>query len=131
MKQLQNFFKFIILLTICHQFTLGLSVKATVDRTKLTLEDIFELKIEVVDGSGSPQVNLSPLKKYFIIVSGPSQQTNISWENGKMKSIRGISWTLSPKKTGTLILPALSVSVGKTQIKTNTIKLHVSKNNFD
>ncbi len=131
MKQLQNFFTFIILLTICHQFTLGLSVTATVDRTKLTLEDIFELKIEAVGGSESPQVNLSPLKKYFIIVSGPSQQTNISWENGKMKSIRGLSWTLSPKKTGTLILPALSVSVGKTQIKTNTIKLHVSKNNFD
>ncbi len=106
----------------------GLTVNATVDRNKLTIDDVFELTIEAIDGSESPQVDMTPVKKNFIVVNGPSQQTNISWVNGKMTSTRGLSWTLSPKKTGVLNIPSLTVSIGKSKLKTRPIILNVSKN---
>ena len=75
----------------------GVTVNATVDQNKLTLDNVFEFKVDAIDGSALPQVDISPLKKNFIVVNGPSQQTNISWINGKRASIHGLSWTLSPK----------------------------------
>ena len=110
------------------QLAFGVTVNATVDQNKLTLDDVFEFKVDAIIGSALPQVDISPLKKNFIVVNGPSQQTNISWINGKRASIHGLSWTLSPKKIGTIFLPALTVTVGKSKLKTKPIKLHVSKN---
>ena len=124
---LKYIFKYLPLVFGVH-LAFGLTVHATIDRNKLTLDDVFELKIEAIDGNDSPQVDISPLRKNFIVVNGPSQQTNISWVNGKMTSTRGLSWTLSPKKTGSLVVPSLTVTSGKSKLKTNPIKIHVSKN---
>ena len=123
---LKYFFNYLPFLFVLH-FVCGITITATVDQNKITLDDVFELKIEAIDGSELPQVNVSPLKKNFIVVNGPSQQTNISWINGKMTSIYGLSWTLSPKKTGSLVLPALTVTIGKSKLRTKPIKLNVSK----
>ena len=124
---LKYFFNYLPFLFVLH-FACGITINATVDQDKITLDDVFELKVEAIDGSELPQVDVSPLKKNFMVVNGPSQQTNISWVNGKMTSIYGLSWTLSPKKTGTLVLPSLTVTVGKSKLRTKPIKLHVSKN---
>ena len=124
---LKYFSNFIPFLFVIH-FASGITINATVDQNKITLDDVFELNVEAIDGSELPQVDMSPIKKNFIVINGPSQQTNISWVNGKMTSIYGLSWTLSPKKTGSLVLPALTVNVGKSKLRTKPIKLHVSKN---
>jgi|TARA_B100000959_G_scaffold51959_1_gene54027 hypothetical protein len=124
---LKYFFNNLPFLFVLH-FVSGITITATVDQKKIALDDVFEFKVEAIEGSELPQVDLSPLKKNFIVVNGPSQQTNISWINGKMTSIYGLSWTLSPKKTGTIVLPPLTVTTGKSKHKTKPIKLHVSKN---
>ena len=124
LKYIFNYFPFLFVL----HFVSGITITATVDQNKITLDDVFELKVEAIDGSELPQVDMSPIKKKFIVVNGPRQQTNISWVNGKMTSIYGLSWTLSPKKAGTIFLPSLTVTVGKSKFKTNPIKLYVSKN---
>ena len=118
----------IVVLVLLLQVAFGVTVNATVDRTSLSIDDVLELKIEAVDGDDSPQDDISPLKKNFLVVSGPSQQTNITWVNGKMTSTRGLSWTLSPKKTGTILLPSLTVTVGKSRFKTKKIPLKVLNN---
>jgi len=124
LKYIFNYFPFLFVL----HFVSGITITATVDQNKITLDDVFELKVEAIDGSELPQVDMSPIKKKFIVVNGPRQQTNISWVNGKMTSIYGLSWTLSPKKAGTIFLPSLTVTAGKSKFKTNPIKLYVSKN---
>jgi hypothetical protein len=118
----------IMVLPLFLQVAFGVTVSATVDRTSLSLDDVLELKIESVDGDDSPQADISPLRKNFLVVNGPSQQTNISWVNGKMTSTRGLSWTLSPKKTGTILLPSLTVTVGKARFRTKQIPIKVLNN---
>ena len=44
-------------------FACGITINATVDQDKITLDDVFELKVEAIDGSELPQVDVSPLKK--------------------------------------------------------------------
>ena len=81
-------------------------VTATVDATNINKSDIFTFKIEAEGVDTSPKVDITPILNAFSIVSGPSQQTNISWVNGKMKSSRNLTWTLSPSKTGILTIPS-------------------------
>ena len=107
---LKYFSNFIPFLFVIH-FASGVTINATIDQNKITLDDVFELKVEAIDGSELPQVDMSPIKKNFIVINGPSQQTNISWVNGKMTSIYGLSWTLSPKKIGSLVITELTVKV--------------------
>ncbi len=123
---LRLFSKYLPLVFALH-LVYGLSVIATVDQNNLSLDDVFEYTVEATDASENPQVDISPLSKNFLTISGPSQQTNISWVNGRMTSTRSLSWTLSPKKTGHLYIPALSVKLGKSNLKTNPIKIQVLK----
>ena len=53
------------------QLAFGVTVNATVDQNKLTLDDVFEFKVDAINGSALPQVDISPLKKNFIVI----------WEN--------------------------------------------------
>ena len=73
---LNYIFKYLPLVFGVH-LAFGLTVNATIDRNKLSLDDVFELKIEAIDGSDAPHVDMSPLRKNFIVVNGPSQQTKI------------------------------------------------------
>ena len=111
---LKYIFNYLPFLFVLH-FVSGITITATVNQNKITLDDVFEFKVEAIEGSELPQVDMSPLKKNFIVVNGPRQQTNISWINGKMTSIYGLSWTLSPKKTGKIVLPPLTVTTGKSR----------------
>ena len=102
-------------------------VTATVDATNINKSDIFTFKIEAEGVDTSPKVDITPILNAFSIVSGPSQQTNISWVNGKMKSSRNLTWTLSPSKTGILTIPSLKVMFGKKTFRTKPIKIKVSQ----
>ena len=75
--------------------TIGQSVEISVDRNKLQEGDLLTLTIEVTGGEDFANVGLEPLERDFDIISGPSQQTNIQWINGKMKSAKSLTWILS------------------------------------
>ena len=85
-----------ILLTIFVAISLSIaqSVQISIDRNKLLEGDILTLAIEVTGGDEFAKVNLKPLEKDFDIISGPSQQTNIQWINGRMASTKTLTWTL-------------------------------------
>ena len=102
-------------------------VTATVDATNINKSDVFTFKIETEGVDTSPKVDITPILNDFSIVSGPSQQTNISWVNGKMKSSRNLTWTLSPSKTGILTIPSLKVMFGEKTFRTKPIKIKVSQ----
>ena len=105
----------------------GQTINATVDATRITIGETVTFKIEAVDSDDMPDVDISPILKYFDLVSGPGQQTNIQWVNGRMTSSRVLSWTFLPKKSGTLSIPRLSVKLGKKTYLTTSVTIHVGK----
>ena len=104
-------------------------VQISVDRNKINEGDMFTLSIEVNNSENFANVDIMPLKKDFEIVSGPGQQTNIQWINGKMTSTKTLTWTLLPKRVGRLTIPTLSILVDGKSYSNKSINIDVSKNN--
>ncbi len=104
----------------------AVSVSASVDVNTISQSDVFTFKVEAKDADSSPSVDISPLLQSFTIVSGPAQQTNIQWINGTMASSRSLTWTLIANKSGTILIPPLSVTFGGKRYKTNPITMVVN-----
>ena len=85
------------------------TVSATVDINRISQSETIGFKILATNVDGTPNVDISPIKKNFKIVSGPAQQTNIQWINGAMTSSRSLSWTLLPKRVGKLNLSLIHI----------------------
>ena len=105
----------------------GGSVRATVDANSITINETFTFRIEAQETDKMPSVNISSLLDDFTIVSGPAQQTNYSWTNGKSTSTKSLSWTLAPNRAGRLVIPELIISTGGKKYKTNPIRINVQK----
>lgn len=124
---MNSIIKYLILAAIGMTANLeAVSVSASVDVGTIGLSDVFTFKVEAKDADNTPSVDISPLLKSFTIVSGPAQQTNIHWVNGKMASSRSLTWTLIANKSGTLVIPSLSVTFGGKRYKTNPITMIVN-----
>jgi len=120
---LRSFFIYLFLLS--HMS--GGSVRATVDANSITINETFTFRIEAQETDKIPSVNISSLLDDFTIVSGPAQQTNYSWTNGKSTSTKSLSWTLAPNRAGRLVIPELIISTGGKKYKTNPIRINVQK----
>src|SRR5579871_3867529 len=81
------------------------ALRATVDNTQVAPGDSVQLTL-VHDGrSGEP--NLSPLKQDFDIVSR-STSTSFQIVNGSASSSIQLTLLLTPKRSGPLVIPALT-----------------------
>ena len=107
------------------------SIQISVDKNRLEHGELLKLSIQVVEGEDFAKVDLSPLEYDFEIVSGPSQQNNIQWINGSVSSTKTLSWTLLPKRSGDLVIPVLSGTVGKRTFKGKKIPIQVGKSGDD
>lgn len=107
------------------------SIQISVDKNRLEHGELLKLSIQVIDGKDFAKVDLSPLEYDFEIVSGPSQQNNIQWINGSLNSTKTLSWTLLPKRSGDLVIPVLSGTVGKRIFKGKKIPIQVGKSGDD
>jgi len=103
------------------------TVQISVDKNKLEEGDLFSLNIEVTGGDDFAKVDLNPLNKDFEILSGPFQQTNIQWINGKMTSTKTLTWNLAPKRSGRLVIPVLKGNVGSKNFRSKAIPIQVVK----
>ena len=106
-------------------FSLAQTVQISVDRSRLTEDESITLSIEVTGSQDFARVDMSQVKKDFEIISGPGQQTNIQWINGSMTSTKTLTWTLSPKRGGTLSIPALSGTVDGKSFRGKPIQIYV------
>lgn len=87
---------------------------ATVDRTIITQGDSFVLTIRVNDTGGYDAPDYRPLEKDFQTF-GASESTQHVINNGHIESATEWQTTLVPKRTGQLIIPALTVAGTTTQ----------------
>ena len=128
MKKIGNKMKkkcFILIFNL--SFIFGFQAKAYVDKNNITLDDVINFKIELESTNAFGDFNASSTFKDFDIISGPSQQTTMQWINGRMTNSKIMSWMISPKKIGKLIIPSLKISIGGEKISTNKITILVGK----
>ena len=119
--------KAVITILIGLSLSIAQSIQISIDRNKILEGDMLTLSIEVTGGEEFAQVDLGPLEKDFDIISGPSQQTNIQWINGRMASTKTLTWTLSPIRSGKFSIPPLSGTVGNRSFKGKSIPIEVMK----
>ncbi len=122
-----NYLRFFLIYLFLLSHMSGGSVRATVDANSITINETFTFRIEAQETDKIPSVNISSLLDDFTIVSGPAQQTNYSWTNGKSTSTKSLSWTLAPNRAGRLVIPELIISTGGKKYKTNPIRINVQK----
>jgi hypothetical protein len=100
-------------------------VRAVVDANTLSQNDVFSFKVVADDAEELPKVDIAPILSDFTIVSGPAQQTNIQWINGRKTSSRSLSWMLVPKAPGEYIIPSLAVEISNKKFSTNLVRITV------
>ena len=105
----------------------SISVRAYVDKNSININDLVNYKIEIKGADDFGELDFSRIKQSFEIISGPNQQTSMQWINGKVTNTRVLSWTLSPKSIGKLIIPSVVINFNNIKTKTNSIKINVKK----
>lgn len=128
MKKIGDKMKNIGLILIFNlSFIFCFQAKAIVDKNNIALDEVISFKIELENAASFGDVNTSGLRKNFDIISGPNQQTSMQWINGRMTNSRIMSWTITPKRAGRLIIPALSISIAGKKMVTNKIIIQVGE----
>ena len=106
---------------------LGFSATASVDKNRCTIDDIISFKIEFENADSFSNIDISSLIKDFTVISGPSQQTSMQWINGKVTNSRIMSWSLSPKREGRLVIPRINVQISGKNSVTEKIVVFVGQ----
>ena len=99
-------------------------VSATVDSKEIYTYENINFKITVNQSEGFPIVKNFQFND-FEILSGPSQSSSFQWINGNMLSKKSLSWTISPKKTGDLLIPKFEINIDGKKFFTNEIQIKV------
>ena len=101
-----------------------------VDKNQLMEGEVLTLSVQSFDNDEFPKVFLDEVYGDFDVLSGPSQQTNIQWVNGKMNNTKTLSWKLVPKRSGTLFIPAIKVLLDNDTFFGEEIKIVVGNNSY-
>ena len=103
----------------------AVDVVMSVDRTKITMNDQVELKIDVRGGQGSsdPQI---PVGGAFTIMGGATS-SQMKFVNGKVSVNKSYQYSLLPKKVGHFFVGPAKVTVGSTVYKSNPVQITVKK----
>lgn len=100
---------------------LATSVEASVDRNRIGADQSVQLTV-TIDGEDG-EVNLSTIEDFEVTTAGTG--TNVQIINGKMSRQVNHTYLLLPKKTGTLRIPALTVTIDGTDYQTRAITVAV------
>lgn len=101
------------------------TAKATVDRTTIGIDDELELAVTIVGDASSPVLPGSLRDGFDVGGTRQAHTTNIV--NGRMSSTTQYSWTLRPRRVGTLEIPEITVKVDGALIATQPISITVQQ----
>ncbi|MCP5197082.1 MAG: protein BatD [Gammaproteobacteria bacterium] len=117
---------FILLLSLLQTLwgypALAQEINAFVDREVVTVGETLRLTIEVSERNPSTDPDLSPLSQDFQVLD-TVRSHQVSIVNGAVDAKSRWTVTLAPQRSGSLIIPALTVGHGQTQ----PITLQVAK----
>jgi len=101
----------------------ALSVQALVDRNRISEQESLELRLVMTDGEG--EVDVSPIKDFRVAYRGRSSSVRIV--NTQMTREIHLMYTLTPLRSGTLVIPSLTVRSGQETVRTDPVTIQVSK----
>ncbi len=118
-----------LLLTVPVVAAQSVTFQASVDRQKLGLDDMLTLTL-TVETSGKeaiPTPGLPTLSDWALMGSTSSSSTSISIVGGRMVSrvSKTFKYTLSPRRTGNLTIPSISINIGGKVYTTEPITVEV------
>jgi hypothetical protein len=121
----KGFFALILLLAgmMFPRWVLAVSVEARVDRTSISRHESVVLTVKITGDDGA--VDVSAIEDFKVISSGSS--SSVSIVNGAMTRESSNNYLLTPVKTGSLMIPELSVEVDGEVHKTQPISVQVSE----
>lgn len=99
-------------LLLCASMAAHAQTRAWLDREQITDSDTVTLNIESDAGGGAP--DYGPLRTDFEL-SNQTSSRQVQWTNGAMTSRALYAVLLSPRRSGTLQIPALQVGSSRTQ----------------
>lgn len=106
-------------------FAQDVEFKTEVSKTKLGVNERLRVKFSV-NQQGADDFKVPNLKD-FKIVSGPMTGTNFMSVNGKMSFEKSFTYTLQPRRQGTLTIGAATAKFNGKEIKTKPVKITVTK----
>lgn len=99
--------------------------KTSVSKTNLGLNQRFRIEFSV-DKQGADNFK-PPSFADFKVVGGPSSSVSQSWVNGKASYSQTYIYVLEPKSEGEFIIESAAIEYNNEIVKSNAIKLTVSK----
>ena len=130
-----NTYRFIIAIVIFSVFASisaygeDISFEARIDKTRMSYQDV--LMLSLVLSGGNVDMNVMPempdLDENFDILRGPNRSTSISIVNGRQSSSLTIQYMLSPKKTGTIEIPPISIQQDGKTYSSKALRVEVLK----
>jgi len=117
----------LLLLSCEYSHAADFSARAALESTDVYVGETFLFQIQVSGSEDPKQPDLSYVKEFTVEFAGDTQNSSssITIVNGKVtKDIRTehiFNYHLTPKKTGTLLIPAIEVRSGNNSAKTSPI----------
>jgi len=100
----------------------ALEARALVDRTAIAADDVLGLTVVVTDGDGA--VDTSPIRDFAVAERGRTSSVQIV--NTRMTREVQYRFALTPLRTGTLTVPALTVGEGRDAAVTDPVTVQVA-----
>ncbi|SNR51058.1 BatD family protein [Lutibacter flavus] len=123
--KLLKFYILTLLLFTSQLFFAQIEFKTSVSKNKLGVNQRFRVEF-TVNKQGADNFKAPPFSN-FKVVGGPSSSVNQSWINGKASYSQSYIYILEPKTEGDLILAPASIEYNKQIIKSNSVKITVTK----
>ncbi|MCH8157232.1 MAG: protein BatD [Nitrospinae bacterium] len=115
----------LILLMACPAFAEDIRLSATVDKTRLTLEDTLELSITVHGVRNPPLPQLPPLPDFRVRSAGTQSSTQII--NSTMRVSMTHKYLLIPKSVGRFVIASAVMELDGAIYKSDPINISVSE----
>lgn len=120
-----KFYIFTILAFASQVLLAQMEFKTSVSKTNLGLNQRFRIEFSV-DKQGADNFK-PPSFADFKVVGGPSSSVSQSWINGKASYSQTYIYILEPKNEGEFIIEPATIEYNDEIVKSNAIKLTVSK----
>jgi len=101
----------------------ALSVRALVDRNRISEQESIELRIVMTDGEG--EVDVSVIKDFNVAFRGRSSSVRIV--NTQMTREIHLLYALTPLRSGSLVIPSLEVRSGNEVVRTESVTVEVNR----
>jgi len=99
--------------------------KATITPSRINKDEYVILRLEVKNSNDVQKIS-APSLKNFNIVSGPNQESGMSYVNGQQSQYIALSFVLQPRTPGKIYIEPATAIIGGQVFKSNPVKLLVN-----